>query len=90
MNDAVVGSVGGLVLGKDDDKKGEMENENKVRLLLRICMNVNYWSHIVANIFSIQYYLLLKNNRDMWDEKLKRKELLDTEDTDNVAQGSGM
>jgi hypothetical protein len=35
----------------------------------------------------IAYVLtVVKNNRDMWDEKLDKRE----EDTDDVAQGSGM
>ena len=39
----------------------------------------------------IAYVLtILKNNRDMWDDKLKRNELLGAEGTDNVAQGSDM
>ena len=33
---------------------------------------------------------IVKSNRDMWDEKFEMKELLDTEDTDDVAQRSGM
>ena len=39
----------------------------------------------------IAYVLtIVQNNRDMWDEKLERNELLGTQDNDNVAQGSGM
>ena len=49
------------------------------------------WFLDLISASDIAYVLTVeKKNRDMWDEKLERRELLDTEDPDDVAQGSGM
>ena len=64
-------------------------SDNKIVKEMRNTARCSFPDLIGAS--DITYVLtILKNNRDMWDDKLERNELLGTEGTGNVAQGSGM